>query len=133
MERRRKWMAAAVAATLGLTASAASLAEDADEQGARRALVTDFSGKPPFKRRYEQVPAAEAEFARFEETRSADSPDVGEKIRVVDARGRPPFKRSVVEIDESNVVEFARFEEVAEPSQPARRPGPPGKGFGRFR
>jgi phosphatidylserine/phosphatidylglycerophosphate/cardiolipin synthase-like enzyme len=36
-------------------------------------------------------------------------------------------------LDESNLVEFPRFEEVAAPARERRRAGPPGKSFRRAR
>jgi len=86
-------------------------------------LVTEFRGRPPFKR---QILSSEevAELARFEETRSVPE---GETIRVADYRGRPPFKREVLSSEEW--VDLARFEEAAAEAAQERRTrrGPPGK------
>lgn len=112
---------------LGAWAATAAAQQAPAETGADKVWVTDFSGRPPFKRRA----VSAAEFARFEETRSATLPVVGERLRVVDTRGRPPFRRQVVVIDADNVAEFARFEEEKPATKERRRFGPPGKGFGR--
>jgi hypothetical protein len=95
--------------------------------------ITDFSGKPPFRRRTVKIDdLSVAEFARFEELSSevaVDSSRIGETVTVVDFRGKPPFRRSVVQIDEANVAEFARFEEVPDAQDRPRRRGAPGKNF----
>lgn len=134
MKPTRMLTTAAASAALGLLMTAPGFASD-DEDGVRRAVVVDYSGRPPYDRRVEQVSTdAPAEFSRFEEDRAADLPKVGEMIMVVDTQGRPPFRRKVVEIDESNVTDFARFEEVDKPSEQAtRRMGPPGKRNWRMR
>jgi hypothetical protein len=133
MKRYRATTAALAAAWVGLWgSSAAHAADNTNAAGTDKVWVTDYSGKPPFKRRA----VSAAEFARFEETknatRTATLPTVGERLHVVDTRaGRPPFKRQIVDIDASNAAEFARFEEVKPAGDERRRFGPPGKGFGR--
>ena len=85
-------------------------------------LVTEFRGRPPFKR--ELLSSEEvAELARFEDTTARPT---GESIRVADFRGRPPFKRETLSAEE--VADLARFEETSssDDSRPRRR-GPPGK------
>lgn len=86
-------------------------------------LVTEFRGRPPFKR---QLLSSEevAELARFEESRSIPE---GETIRVADYRGRPPFKREVLSSEE--FADLARFEEASSSATQERRTrrGPPGK------
>src|SRR5690606_34377512 len=100
-----------------------------------RVMITDFSGKPPFKRRVVSVDTLSAtELARFEEAVGAastvDEGRIGERVTVVDFRGRPPFKRKTIEIDAANVTELARFEEVSEERAEApRRPRAPGKTY----
>lgn len=124
MKRYPAAIAAVAAALIG------SWSGNADAQTSTevdRVWVTDYSGRPPFKRR--SVTAAE--FARFEEAKAVDLPVVGERLRVVSYQGRPPFRRQLVEIDANNVAEFARFEEVKPASDERRRFGPPGKGFRR--
>jgi hypothetical protein len=132
MKRYRATTAALAAALVGLWGNTAANAADDTAASADKVWVTDYSGKPPFKRRA----VSAAEFARFEETKNATRtttlPTVGERLHVVDTRvGRPPFKRQIVDIDESNATEFARFEEVKPAGEQRRRFGAPGKGFGR--
>lgn len=122
--------AATAAFAVALTATCMGTAVAADEPAAKPAekfWVTDFSGKPPFARRA----VSAAEFARFEETKTAVLPPVGERLHVVHAQGRPPFRRQIVDVDASNAAEFARFEETKPAATERRRFGPPGKGFGR--
>lgn len=97
--------------------AAPSLTAYADE-----VLVTDFRGRPPFKR--QRVSSTEvADLARFEETSA--QPTSGE-VRVVNYRGRPPFRRQILAAEE--LADLARFEEVSSDSQTRRtRRGPPGK------
>ena len=85
-------------------------------------MVTDFRGRPPFKREF--VSSEElADLARFEEL--ADVPS-GDDVRIVDYRGRPPFKRKILSSDE--IADFARFEETDSNTETRRtRRGPPGK------
>jgi hypothetical protein len=89
-------------------------------------LITDFHGRPPFKR--QRVSSSDlASLARFEET--VTEPYTG-RVRVTDYRGRPPFRRKALPIDE--VADLARFEEASASSEirPTRR-GPPGKQMSR--
>ena len=86
-------------------------------------LVTEFRGRPPFKRQL--VSSEEAvELARFEESAPAPTTD---GYWVVDYRGRPPFTREFLSADE--VADLARFEETASSASDERRTrrGPPGK------
>ena len=111
----------ALAAAAALTAPAISQAADSNagaDEGAR--LVTDFSGKPPFKRRVVASDSAEADTV----------PAVAEEgpVQVVDFRSAPPFKRRVVDADEIETADFARFEETDDAADDrSRRRGPPGK------
>ena len=85
-------------------------------------LVTEYRGRPPFKRRFLSSDEV-ATLARFEETESRPT---SETVRVTDYRGRPPFKRETVAADE--VADLARFEETSSDSDEAsRRRGAPGK------
>lgn len=133
MKRYRAPTAALAAALVGFWGSTAvNAADDNRAAGADKLWVTDYAGKPPFKRRA----VSAVEFARFEEAknakRTATLPTVGERLHVVDTRkGRPPFKRQIVDIDASNAAEFARFEEVKPAGDERRRSGAPGKGFWR--
>lgn len=85
-------------------------------------MVTDFRGRPPFKR--QRVSNEElADLARFEETSA--QPTSGQE-RVVSYRGRPPFRRQILAAEE--LADLARFEEVSADSETRRiRRGPPGK------
>lgn len=102
-------------------------AESPAEIGATQddSLVTDFRGKPPFKRTLQSADEADATIARLEEV---EAPEVGD--RVVEFRGKPPHRRSVVTESDVESATFARLEELAE--EPAgktlrKRAGPPGK------
>ncbi|MFW2405086.1 MAG: hypothetical protein ACN4GT_09975 [Gammaproteobacteria bacterium] len=104
----------------------------ADSEGVQASdhevIVTDFSGRPPFSRT--RVPAREtAEFAQLEEQLvSASTRQVGEKVQIVDYSGRPPYSRRVVVLDETEVAEFARFEDSGAASDsPHVRRSAPGK------
>jgi hypothetical protein len=127
--------AGALALLLGAAATSRAAADPVMRQIDENTVsITDFRGKPPFRRRIVKIDdLSSAEFARFEEITTeaaADESRIGERVTVVDYRGKPPFKRRSVEIDEANVAEFARFEEVTEePEQRSRRRGPPGKGL----
>lgn len=121
--------AAAIAMTVGSAAQAGTHVRMLD---AERAVVTDFTGKPPFQRKVVKVKDLSAtEFARFEELRTAAAVDrsrVGKRVLVTDFSGKPPFNRKWVTVTEENATEFARFEE--EKTSPAkRRLGPPASGF----
>jgi hypothetical protein len=53
-------------------------------------IVTDFKGRPPFKRTIERVPAieiAQVEIANSEEVDMVE-------VKKIEFRGKPPFKRS---------------------------------------
>ncbi len=119
--------AAVIAMTAGSMAQAGTHVQMLD---ADRALVTDFSGKPPFQRKVVQVKdLSPTEFARFEEQRTAatvDSSQPGKRVLVTDFTGKPPFNRKWVTKDKQ--AEFARFEEE-KPSRAKRRPGPPAASF----
>ncbi len=107
--------AAVLAMPLCLTANAAP------EGAANENLVTvrsvDFSGKPPFKRRTERLPAHDV--AALEMTEATQV-----TVRNTDFRGRPPFRRNVEHL--TLVVETASLE-IGEPveSKAARFRGRP--------
>ncbi|MEQ8659241.1 MAG: hypothetical protein RLW62_00340 [Gammaproteobacteria bacterium] len=65
---------------------------------------TDFSGRPPFTRSVERLPAAEV--ARLEAERAAPAVKSDELVTVttVDYRGRPPFARRVETLPVSDVA-----------------------------
>ena len=117
-----------LAAALGALLVAGSATADVNirQLDADRVMVTDFSGKPPFKRRIVAIAdLSPTEFARFEavtQEPAIDTARIGQRVQVVDFRGKPPFKRQTVEIDASNASTFARFEEVSEGERsPAQR------------
>lgn len=85
-------------------------------------IVTEFRGRPPFKRYYRSSEEV-ADLARFEETTFRPS---GDRVRVIEFRGRPPFKRETLSGEE--VADLARFEETGPVADKQRtRRGPPGK------
>ncbi|MDP4871391.1 MAG: hypothetical protein NWR95_11275 [Gammaproteobacteria bacterium] len=77
-------------------------------------IVTDFRGKPPFKRTVERVPAIEIAQVEIIESEPVDMVEV----RTIEYRGKPPFKRSTelvpvvdimqVEIDSAAPVKKSR-------------------------
>ena len=64
-------------------------ADDCTENCAER-MVTDFKGKPPFKRTIERVPAIEIAQVEIVDSEAVDMVEVNK----VELRGKPPFKRS---------------------------------------
>ena len=111
----------ACTATLAAALQALSVGATAAEPSATadQVLVTDFSGRPPFKRKMVNQDSV-ADMARFEETSVGESG----KVWVVDTRGAPPFKRRLVSASE--LADVARFEETSDDARRTRR-GPPGK------
>lgn len=75
-------------------------------------LVTDFSGKPPFKRRIEMLPAVD-----IAEVEIVNSEPVWVDVKTVDFKGKPPFKRRVERLEQTEVMEV----EVAAESETARK------------
>jgi len=63
-------------------------------------LVTDFSGKPPFKRRLEVLPVVEVA-----EVEIATSEPVWVNVRTVDFKGKPPFKRTIERLEQSDIMQ----------------------------
>ena len=114
----------ACTATLAAALQALSVGATAAEPSATsdKVLVTDFSGRPPFKRTLVSQDTV-ADLARFEESSVAESGQVW----VVDTRGAPPFKRRLVSASE--LADVARFEETSDDAKDSRRTrrGPPGK------
>ena len=102
------------------TAWAADTTEPSAESNG--VLVTEFRGRPPYKRRFFSNDEI-ADLARLEEA----SPKVtGDSVRVVTYRGRPPFKREIESVEE--IAELARFEESSSNDGDRKtRRGPPGK------
>ena len=110
-------MLAAIAGTLSFApATAGDYGDD------EKVVVTDFSGKPPFKRQV-VTGGDEMATAKRDAVDAADSDT--DRVQVVELRGAPPFKRQMVSVEELESAEFARLETDGEASD-ARR-GPPGK------
>lgn len=92
-------------------------------------MVIDYSGKPPFKRRFVDQGESPVEFARFEEMTDGTL-----TVGAVSRRSGPPGKslpgqRARVTSDAGEIAEFARFEESGEESSSPRMwRGAPGKG-----
>lgn len=63
-------------------------------------FVTDFSGKPPFKRRIEMLPAVE-----IAEVEVITSEPVWVDVKTVDFKGKPPFKRRVERLQQTEIME----------------------------
>lgn len=63
-------------------------------------IVTDFSGKPPFKRRVEVLQAVD-----IAEVEVVTSEPVLVDVKTVDFRGKPPFKRRVERLEQTEVME----------------------------
>ena len=61
-------------------------------------LVTDFSGRPPFKRRIEVLPTVD--IAEIE-----TSEPVFVEVKTVDFKGKPPFKRRVERLEKTDVLQ----------------------------
>ncbi|MEX0964900.1 MAG: hypothetical protein WDZ52_12745 [Pseudohongiellaceae bacterium] len=77
-------------------------------------VVTDFSGKPPFKRRVEMLPVVEVA-----EVEIVTSDPVWVDVKTVDFKGKPPFKRRVERLEQTEVLEV---EVVDEPESSAKGP-----------
>jgi hypothetical protein len=77
-------------------------------------MVTDFSGKPPFKRRIEMVPMAD--IAQVEIVKSVEVGLV--EVKTIDFRGKPPFKRRTKLLEKTDVMEV---EITSEPEAPGKR------------
>ncbi len=63
-------------------------------------VVTDFSGKPPFKRRIEVLPAVD-----IAEVEIVTSEPVFIEVKTVDFKGKPPFKRKVERLEQTDVMQ----------------------------
>lgn len=76
-------------------------------------FVTDFSGKPPFKRRLEVLPAVD-----IAEVEIVTSEPVFVDVKTVDFKGKPPFKRKVERLEQTEImqVEIASDAESSEKS-----------------
>jgi len=63
-------------------------------------VVTDFTGKPPFKRRIEMVPVVD-----IAEVEIVTSEPVLVEVKTVNYRGKPPFKRRVELLEQTEVMQ----------------------------
>ena len=86
-------------------------ADDCTENCVER-IVTNFRGKPPFKRAIEPVPAIEIAQVEVIDSEAVEMVEV----TTVEFRGKPPFKRRTELVP---VVEVMHFE--TEPSTKAKR------------
>ena len=64
-------------------------------------VVTDFSGRPPFKRSIEVVPVVD-----IAEVEIVDSEPVFVDVKTVDFKGKPPFKRKVERLEQTEVMQL---------------------------
>ncbi len=87
-------------------------------------MVTDFSGKPPFKRSVEMVPAVD--IAQFESVPTEKELIEG---KTVDFRGKPPFKRKVELLEKAE----AKQVEITSDSEASNKPRKKGKGNSMFK
>ncbi|MGR8919653.1 MAG: hypothetical protein ACU85V_08540 [Gammaproteobacteria bacterium] len=103
---------------LGLAIVAAPVAADGDASGYMTVKQVDFSGRPPFRRSTERLPAAD--IARLEQVAAPV-----DRVRTTDFRGRPPFARNVEMLPLTSVarLEAVGEEEKAGPRLRSRLPG----------
>ena len=73
-------------------------------------VVTDFSGRPPFKRKIEVLPAVD-----IAEVEVVTSDPVWVNVKTVDFKGKPPFKRTVERLEQTEVMQV-EITSDAEPS-----------------
>lgn len=78
-------------------------------------VTTDFSGRPPFKRRVEKLSAVDV--AQLELVQADISAGKEIVVRTTDFRGRPPFKRRTKKLV---VVDIAQAE-ILEPENSAKK------------
>lgn len=88
-------------------------------------ISTDFSGRPPFKRTFEVLPAIDVAQLEIETTHATEEVK-GEwgTVTTVDYRGRPPFKRRTETLFVADVAQAELVEE--EPKAKKRRRSPTG-------
>ena len=85
---------------LGLVASnSVSVAAECTENCATK-VVTNFRGKPPFKRTIETLSVVE-----IAEVEIVVSEPVFVNVRAVDFRGKPPFKRKTERLEQTEVMQ----------------------------
>lgn len=82
-----------------LAANSLSAAEECTENCVTK-IVTDFSGKPPFKRTIERVSVVD-----IAEVEIVNSEPVYVNVRTVDFKGKPPFKRRVERLEQTEVMQ----------------------------
>jgi len=75
-------------------------------------LVTDFSGKPPFKRRLEVLPVVD-----IAEVEVSTSEPVWVNVRTVDFKGKPPFKRKTERLEQADIMQV----ETTSAAEPANK------------
>ncbi len=63
-------------------------------------VVTDFRGRPPFKRKVEVLPAVDIAAVEV-----LDSEPVWVDVRTVGVKGKPPFKRRVERLQQTDVMQ----------------------------
>lgn len=101
----------AFTAGLIVLVSNSALGVDSCTENCVSKIVTDFSGKPPFKRKIEVLPVVEVA-----EVEISDSEPVWVNVKTVDFRGKPPFKRKVEQIEQVDImqVEITSEDEASE-------------------
>jgi hypothetical protein len=117
------------AGALSLSAPSASASDLIRDLGDGRALVVDYQGKPPFKRRIVATQSlSAAQLAKLDRAtvRAATSRSHRGSLSA-SFRGKPPYRRAVTAATPQTDVEFARFEEQIEQDKPAASRGAPGK------
>ena len=97
---------------LAVLTSNAAIADTQCTENCVTKLVTDFSGKPPYKRRVEVLPAVE-----IAEVEIVTSEPVWVDVKTVDFKGKPPFKRRVERLEQTEIMEV----EVVTESETAQR------------
>lgn len=83
-------------------------------------ITTDFSGRPPFKRTIELVPAIDIALLEIESTDVSAVEGEWVTITTVDYRGRPPFKRRTETLFVADVAQ-AELIETEQKSKKRRR------------
>ncbi|MGA0935941.1 MAG: hypothetical protein ACO3R5_12540 [Pseudohongiellaceae bacterium] len=94
--------------------------------------VVDYSGKPPYKRSIIRAEDS-ADFARFETLQETVLVATSTSRRMGPLGKSLPRQRASLErVLESQIAQFARFEESDSPASTRRWRGAPGKGLPRF-
>ena len=87
-------------------ASSSTLAATECTENCVTQLVTDFSGKPPFKRRVEVLQVVE-----IAEVEILKSEPVFVNVKTVDFSGKPPFKRKMERLEQTDIMQVEITEE----------------------